>query len=163
MVRHTEPDMAIVMCFEPTNADCAILPYCVLRKALDHARTAFVKALDDYTLSDLVKPRASLQSMLSIESAQPGRASIEKRRRQSRDRDERLKCITNTASGSYARSIYKPQPVTAMTWPVMPAAVGDARKTTASATSSRLVQRFTSFGFIAAMFDAYLRVLARRH
>jgi len=85
VVRHTEPDMAIVMCFEPTNADCAILPYCVLRKALDHARTAFVKALDDYTLSDLVKPRASLQSMLSIESAQPGRASIEKRRRQSRD------------------------------------------------------------------------------
>jgi Rrf2 family transcriptional regulator, nitric oxide-sensitive transcriptional repressor len=66
VVRHTEPDMAIVMCFEPVNAECAILPYCVLRKALEHARTAFVKALDDYTLSDLVKPRESLQTMLAI-------------------------------------------------------------------------------------------------
>jgi Rrf2 family nitric oxide-sensitive transcriptional repressor len=84
VVRHTEPDMALVMCFEPTNADCAILPSCVLRKALDQARTAFVKALDNYTLSDLVKPRASLQAMLSIEPAQPGRASIKERRRQSR-------------------------------------------------------------------------------
>ena len=84
VVRHTEPDMAIVMCFEPTNADCAILPYCVTQGPY-HARTAFVEALDDYTLSDLVKPRASLQTMLSIGPAQPGRASIKKRRRQSRD------------------------------------------------------------------------------
>ena len=30
--------MAIVMCFEPINADCAVLPYCVLRKALARAR-----------------------------------------------------------------------------------------------------------------------------
>ena len=36
----------------------------------------------------------------------------------------------------------------------MPAAAGDARKTTTSAISSRLVQRFRSFGFIAAMLDA---------
>ena len=85
VVRHTEPDMAIVMCFEPTNADCAILPYCVLRKVLDQARTAFGEALDDYTLNDLVKPRASLQAMLSIGPVQPGRAPIKKRRRQSRD------------------------------------------------------------------------------
>jgi Rrf2 family transcriptional regulator, nitric oxide-sensitive transcriptional repressor len=70
VVRHTEPDMAIVMCFEPTNADCAILPYCVLRKALEQARTAFVRALDDYNLSDLVKPREALQGMLSIEPTQ---------------------------------------------------------------------------------------------
>ena len=53
-----------------------------------------------------------------------------------------------------ARTHYSPQPVTVMTWPVMPAAAGDARKTTASAISSRLVQRFRSFGFIAAMLDA---------
>jgi Rrf2 family nitric oxide-sensitive transcriptional repressor len=73
VVRHTEPDMAIVMCFEPVNADCAVLPYCVLRKALGRARNAFIDVLDDYTLADLVKPRASLQAMLSIEAVKPPR------------------------------------------------------------------------------------------
>jgi Rrf2 family nitric oxide-sensitive transcriptional repressor len=82
VVRHTEPDMAIVMCFEPVNADCAILPYCVLRKALERARTAFVEALDDYSLSDLVKPRASLQAMLSIAPVKtvPGPSTKQRRR-----------------------------------------------------------------------------------
>ncbi len=68
VVRHTEPDMAIVMCFEPINADCAILPSCVLRKALDRARGAFLEVLDDYTLSDLIRPRGQLQSLLAIEA-----------------------------------------------------------------------------------------------
>jgi Rrf2 family nitric oxide-sensitive transcriptional repressor len=78
--------MAIVMCFEPVNAECAILPYCVLRKALEKARTAFVEALDDYSLADLVKPRASLQAMLSIEPAQAARlASAKGRRRPTSD------------------------------------------------------------------------------
>ena len=49
--------MAIVLRFEPINADCPILPYCVLRKALARARAAFINVLDDYTLADLVKPR----------------------------------------------------------------------------------------------------------
>jgi Rrf2 family nitric oxide-sensitive transcriptional repressor len=82
VVRHTEPDMAIVMCFEPINAECAILPYCVLRKALDRARDAFVKVLDDYTLSDLVKPRASLQAMLSIAPVKVMREATTKPKRQ---------------------------------------------------------------------------------
>ena len=61
------------MCFEPVNADCAVLPYCVLRKALERARNAFIDVLDDYTLADLVKPRASLQATLSIEAVKPPR------------------------------------------------------------------------------------------
>jgi Rrf2 family nitric oxide-sensitive transcriptional repressor len=81
VVRHTEPDMAIVMCFEPINADCAVLPYCVLRKALERARGAFIDVLDDYTLSDLVKPRAPLQAMLSIAPALSEQASTTTRRR----------------------------------------------------------------------------------
>ena len=81
VVRHTEPDMAIVMCFEPVNADCAVLPYCVLRKALARARAAFIDVLDDYTLSDLVKPRASLQAMLSIAATKLEREPITKGRR----------------------------------------------------------------------------------
>ena len=59
--------MAIVMCFEPVNADCAILPSCVLRKALASARAAFIDVLDEYTLSDLVRPRVPLQTLLAIE------------------------------------------------------------------------------------------------
>jgi Rrf2 family nitric oxide-sensitive transcriptional repressor len=81
VVRHTEPDMAIVMCFEPVNADCAVLPYCVLRKALERARAAFINVLDDYTLSDLVKPRASLQALLAIAPVKPAREPSTKRRR----------------------------------------------------------------------------------
>jgi Rrf2 family transcriptional regulator, nitric oxide-sensitive transcriptional repressor len=75
VVRHTEPDMAIVMCFEPINADCAILPSCVLRKALDRARRAFLEVLDEYTLSDLIRPRGQLQSMLGIEAVRVARPS----------------------------------------------------------------------------------------
>ena len=79
VVRHTEPDMAIVMCFEPVNADCAILPSCVLRKALSSARSAFIDVLDEYTLSDLVRPRVPLQTLLAIEP-KPARGLSTKRR-----------------------------------------------------------------------------------
>ena len=79
VVRHTEPDMAIVMCFEPVNADCAILPSCVLRKALARARSAFIDVLDEYTLSDLVRPRVPLQTLLAIEP-KPARGLSTKRR-----------------------------------------------------------------------------------
>jgi Rrf2 family transcriptional regulator, nitric oxide-sensitive transcriptional repressor len=66
VVRNTEPDMAIVMCFEPINAHCTIRPSCVLRRALEKAYRAFVEVLDGYTLSDLVKPKASLRTLLSL-------------------------------------------------------------------------------------------------
>jgi Rrf2 family transcriptional regulator, nitric oxide-sensitive transcriptional repressor len=66
VVRYTEPDMAIVPCFEPVNAHCAIQPCCVLRRALKKARDAFVEVLDGYTLSDLVQPQARLTSLLGI-------------------------------------------------------------------------------------------------
>jgi formimidoylglutamate deiminase len=66
VVRYTEPDFAIVMCLEPIDADCAVLPRCVLRRALERARDAFMKVLDEYTLGDLVKPRAALRDLLAI-------------------------------------------------------------------------------------------------
>src|SRR6187397_1161580 len=34
VVRRTEPDMALVPCFKPVDAPCAIRPSCVLRAAL---------------------------------------------------------------------------------------------------------------------------------
>jgi Rrf2 family transcriptional regulator, nitric oxide-sensitive transcriptional repressor len=80
VVRHTEPDMAIVMCFAPVNADCTVLPYCVLRKAIERARAAFIDVLDEYTLSDLVRPRTSLQALLDIAPVKPSRGPSTKRR-----------------------------------------------------------------------------------
>src|SRR2546430_7071064 len=58
VVRHTEPDMALMPCFKPVDAPCPIWRCCVLRGALEKARLAFVEVLDGYTLGDLVKPRA---------------------------------------------------------------------------------------------------------
>jgi Rrf2 family nitric oxide-sensitive transcriptional repressor len=69
VVRYTEPDMAIVSCFKPVDGPCAIRPCCVLRRALEKARDAFMAVLEDYTLGDLVKPRARLAGLLGISPA----------------------------------------------------------------------------------------------
>jgi Rrf2 family nitric oxide-sensitive transcriptional repressor len=66
VVRYTEPDMAIVSCFEPVDAPCAIHPSCVLKRALKKARDAFLEVLDSYTLDDLVQPRVRLTALLGI-------------------------------------------------------------------------------------------------
>jgi Rrf2 family nitric oxide-sensitive transcriptional repressor len=66
VVRYTEPDMAIVQCFKPVDAPCAIRPSCVLRRALEKARDAFMAVLEDYTLADLVQPRLRLAGLLGI-------------------------------------------------------------------------------------------------
>jgi Rrf2 family nitric oxide-sensitive transcriptional repressor len=66
VVRYTEPDMAIVQCFKPLDAPCAIRPSCVLRRALEMARDAFMAVLEEYTLADLVQPRQRLAGLLGI-------------------------------------------------------------------------------------------------
>jgi Rrf2 family nitric oxide-sensitive transcriptional repressor len=66
VVRHTEPDMALVPCFEPVDAPCAIYPACVLRRALAEARDAFLHALDRHTLADLIAPNAALRSLVGV-------------------------------------------------------------------------------------------------
>ena len=66
VVRYTEPDMAIASCFKPVDDPCAIRPCCVLRRALEKARDAFIDVLEGYTLSDLVRPRGRLLGMLGI-------------------------------------------------------------------------------------------------
>jgi len=81
VVRHTEPDMALAMCFEPINAECTVLSCCVLRRALEGAGTAFLEALDKYTLNDLVKPRVPLQAMLSMTPLDSVRAPSSRPRR----------------------------------------------------------------------------------
>lgn len=69
VVRYTEPDMAIVSCFEPVNAPCTIHPGCVLKRALKKAADAFIEVLDGYTLDDLVRPRSKLAGLLEIKTS----------------------------------------------------------------------------------------------
>ena len=70
VVRHTEPDMALVPCFgsaeAPAGAPCPIVPVCGLRGVLAEALQAFMAVLDRYTLADLVQRRIELRSLLAI-------------------------------------------------------------------------------------------------
>jgi Rrf2 family nitric oxide-sensitive transcriptional repressor len=85
IVRQTEPDMALVMCFPPVNASCVVGPCCVLRRALMEAGDAFLDVLDGYTLRDLVKPRSHLRALLAIEpEIQPPPRRLGSRRRAQR-------------------------------------------------------------------------------
>ena len=82
VVRRTEPDMALVPCFKPIDAFCAIQPSCVLSGALQRAQAAFIDVLDSYSLNDLVQPRTRLQSLLSIKAVTCVPARSGARRRQ---------------------------------------------------------------------------------
>lgn len=66
VIRQTEPDMALVPCFKPVNEACAIRKCCVLKRALEKARRAFLEVLEGYSLADLVAPRAPLRALLAI-------------------------------------------------------------------------------------------------
>lgn len=66
IIRQSEPDMALVPCFEPCCAPCPIVPACGLRGALYEARHAFLAVLDRYSLADLVQRRAELGTLLHI-------------------------------------------------------------------------------------------------
>ncbi|HEX5378111.1 MAG TPA: Rrf2 family transcriptional regulator [Phenylobacterium sp.] len=68
VVRYTEPDLALVPCFDAENALCAITPSCKLRGVLFQARAAFLQVLDTYTLADLVENRSELQALLGAGS-----------------------------------------------------------------------------------------------
>jgi Rrf2 family nitric oxide-sensitive transcriptional repressor len=71
VVRHTEPDTALVPCFEPVLAACPIAPACGLRGALDEARQAFLAVLDRYTLADLVRRPGELRRLLAVNAVSP--------------------------------------------------------------------------------------------
>jgi Rrf2 family nitric oxide-sensitive transcriptional repressor len=57
VVKATEPDFALVECFATGN-QCIITQCCALPNALNEALSAFMRALDRYTLEDLMlKPK----------------------------------------------------------------------------------------------------------
>jgi Rrf2 family nitric oxide-sensitive transcriptional repressor len=64
IVRLTEPDMALVACFEAGDA-CVIAPACRLKGKLGEARAAFLKVLDDCTLAEVMGNRPALEVLLA--------------------------------------------------------------------------------------------------
>lgn len=72
VVRRTEPDMALVPCFDPVKTPCVLTPACILRRALHEARSAFLAVLDAYTLADLVENRGALSALLAQSVPAPG-------------------------------------------------------------------------------------------
>ena len=65
LVRETEPDMALVPCFDPSNAICVLTPACKLRGALQRAQSAFLEVLDGYSLADLTDNADALRELFA--------------------------------------------------------------------------------------------------
>jgi Rrf2 family nitric oxide-sensitive transcriptional repressor len=65
IVRQTEPDMAIVTCFDEGAVACAIAPACRLKGKLAEARAAFLQVLDDCTLAEVAGNREALGLLLA--------------------------------------------------------------------------------------------------
>lgn len=66
VVRRTEDDMTVVECFDAKHDTCPITEACALRRALGEATAAFFRVLDEYTLRDLLRPKARLTRLLNI-------------------------------------------------------------------------------------------------
>lgn len=65
VVRRTEPDMALVACFDPGAPPCIIAPACRLKGKLYEAKSAFLQVLDDCTLAEVMGNRAALEVLLA--------------------------------------------------------------------------------------------------
>jgi Rrf2 family nitric oxide-sensitive transcriptional repressor len=74
VVRGTEDKRTLVECFDPDSSTCRIESACVLRGVLGQALEAFFRALDGYTLADLLatKPRLAKILVLADKRAQRG-------------------------------------------------------------------------------------------
>jgi Rrf2 family nitric oxide-sensitive transcriptional repressor len=76
VVRRTEPDMALVSCFDAAAAPvCVIAPACRLKGKLNEARAAFLAVLDDCTLAELTGNRSALAGLLGQDPPVPHRPS----------------------------------------------------------------------------------------
>lgn len=72
VVRRTEPDFALVPCFQSTEAVCVLSTDCRLRSVLHQAQAAFLEVLDRHTLADLVANRTILAGLLDWADVNPG-------------------------------------------------------------------------------------------
>src|SRR5210317_2193081 len=68
VIRDMEDDLNLVECF-CEDGSCLIKPMCVLKSALNKALKAYLDTLEQYTLSDLLKPRNELASVFGMTAA----------------------------------------------------------------------------------------------
>ena len=68
VVRHAEPNLCLVECFDRETNTCPIAPACGLKTMLRDALESFLTTLDRYTLADVLTPAAQprLESLLGI-------------------------------------------------------------------------------------------------
>jgi Rrf2 family nitric oxide-sensitive transcriptional repressor len=64
LISEAEPNMELLECFNAETNLCPLTPSCRLKKALYEARQAFVAALDEYTLADLLDNAPRLVRLL---------------------------------------------------------------------------------------------------
>lgn len=65
VVRDMEDDLNLVECF-CKGGKCIIKPVCELKSVLSQALAAYLETLEEYTLSDLLKPKAELSQVLGL-------------------------------------------------------------------------------------------------
>jgi Rrf2 family nitric oxide-sensitive transcriptional repressor len=67
VVRKTEPDFAMVECFNKEHNDCILAPACELQGVLRQAVVAYMQVLDGVTLADLLRNDARLRKIAKID------------------------------------------------------------------------------------------------
>ncbi|MEW6272514.1 MAG: Rrf2 family transcriptional regulator [Thermodesulfobacteriota bacterium] len=70
VVRHLEPQHALVECFDPAVNTCPITRFCGLAPLLKRANDAFLRELDRTTLGELATPPGALRSIAPRRRAQ---------------------------------------------------------------------------------------------
>ena len=65
VVRKMEPHLTIVECFDAAANQCPLIRICLLQPALERARDAFLKILDEVTLADVTVNGGALERALA--------------------------------------------------------------------------------------------------
>jgi Rrf2 family nitric oxide-sensitive transcriptional repressor len=66
VVREMEAGLGVVECLGKNGGGCVISPVCQLKGLFEEATQAFLAALDEHRLSELVRPQAPVARLLNI-------------------------------------------------------------------------------------------------
>ncbi len=66
VVRYLSGDIAVAECFNANGCDCQAYAQCGLRGPFFEAQQAFFKALDGYTLDDVVEQKTLMKQLLGV-------------------------------------------------------------------------------------------------
>lgn len=72
VVRSTENNLSAVACLSPNGTDCRIEGVCVLKGAMRGAAEVFIAHLNQFTLADLLRPRAGLRRAIGLGDSERG-------------------------------------------------------------------------------------------